>query len=154
MKTIDFNFDNVGGMSRLYLIGREDVGQVAWNHQRGIARISLRDRSAVYGIDTDNGDFSFSEKLTEDDAGPRYDVVLSGFIPRLDSVPDITVLERGEWLAVHVDGNGCILLSGTKEVPLGFHGEKTVSPRNGIAFELKGQEPSPSVPIDRRAFYI
>ena len=103
------------------------------------------------------GDVIYSENQTHDDDGDRFEVQVGGFIPR-QSDPLLTrQLERGEWLVVHQDCNGDILLSGTPDIPLCFSSGKTTgSPteRNGNNFSFAATQAAPSVHIDRRAFYI
>lgn len=154
MKTIDFSFDNVGGMSRLWLIGAGNVLRLDRNFVQDVWRLSLRTREEVYRLDTTQGDYSFTERLTEDEKGRRYEVFIGGFVPRLDHVCEVERLERGAWLALHIDGNGCILLSGTPSFPLRFSGQKTQKPSNGTNFELRGTLPGPSLRVDGRAFYL
>ena len=148
MKTIEFNFDNVGGMSRLYLIDVGGMIRVDTNATDGRVRPVLANDARVYNIEVYGGDaFQFTENMTLEDGGEAFAVSISGFIPRLDNLVTVTELERGEWIAVHRDANGTILMSGTREVPLRFVTSKstgTPATRNATAFTLQATEPEAS----------
>jgi len=152
MKTIEFNFDNVGGMSRLYLIEAADVLRVDTNVANRCVRPVLDDFARVYNIEVYGGDdFQFTEDMTLEEGGLAYAVSISGFIPRMDNLVTVAELERGEWIAVHRDANGTVLMSGTREVPLHFISSKntgTPSTRNGTAFRLQATEAMSSMIVD------
>lgn len=148
MKTIPFNFDNVGGMARLYLIEAAGMQRVDTNVSDGTVRPVLASGTLVYYIDVYGGDaFQFTEEMTLEDGGECYAVSITGFIPRMDNLIDVAELEQGEWIAVHQDANGTILMSGTKEVPLRFVTTKNTgnaSVRNATGFKLQATEPAES----------
>ena len=149
MKTIEFSFDNIGGMSRLYLIDVAGLVRVDTNVSNGSVCPVLASGAHIYNIEVYGGDdFHFSEQMSLEDAGEAYDVNISGFIPRMDNLMTVTELERGEWLAIHKDANGTILMTGTREVPLRFITNKDTgiaASRNAVAFSLEAIEPTPSV---------
>ena len=148
MKTIAFDFDNVGGMSRLYLIDVAGISRVDTNVTDGRVRPVITLGTRVYKIEVYGGnDFQFSEVMSIEDGGNTFAVNISGFIPKMDNLVDMDILERGEWVAVHQDANGNILLTGTRQVPLRFVTNKntgTASTRNATAFSLQATEPEPS----------
>lgn len=153
MKTIEFNFDNVGGMSRLYLIEAAGVLRVETNVANRCVRPVLDDYACVYNIEVYGGDaFQFTEDLTLNDGCEAFAVSISGFIPRMDNLVTVAELEQGEWIAVHRDANGTVLMSGTREVPLHFVTSKntgTLSKRNATAFRLQATEAMPSMIVDK-----
>lgn len=153
MKTIEFNFDNVGGMSRLYLIEAKGLVRMETNVANRCVRPVLDDYACVYNIEVYGGDaFQFSEEMTQEDGGEAFAVGISGFIPRMDNLVTVAELERGEWIAVHEDANGTVLMSGTREVPLHFVTSKstgTPSARNATAFRLQATEAMPSMIVDK-----
>ena len=148
MKAISFNFDNVGGMSRLYLIDVGGLARVDTNLTDGRVRPVLASGARVYNIEVYGGeDFQFTEQMALEDEGETFNVSIIGFIPRMDNLVTVAELECGEWIAVHEDANGTVLMSGTREVPLRFVTSKstgTPATRNATAFTLQATEPEPS----------
>ena len=157
MNRIDFDFDNVGGISRMFAIDVRGVHALTHNLLTGLYRLSLHRGAIVIEIPVYAPEATdFSERQQLDDAGEVYKVSISGFIPRQNSslVPQ---LERGSWIVVHQDANGDTLLSGSVDVPLVFTSSKSAGGdggKNGNAFTFSGTEPSPSVLLDTRAFYL
>ena len=49
---------------------------------------------------------------------------------------------------MHRDRNGCVLLSGSKDVPLLFSSVRSTGGMNGNAFKFSGQESGPSVEVE------
>ena len=148
MKTIEFDFDNVGGLTHLYLIDVAGLERVDTNVSDGKVKPVITSGTRIYNIEVYGGnDFKFSEVMSIEDSGNVFAVTIAGYIPRLDSLVEVDVLERGEWIAVHQDANGNILLTGTRDVPLRFVTTKntgTASTRNATAFSLQASEPTPS----------
>lgn len=148
MKTIAFDFDNVGGLTHLYLIDVAGLERVDTNVSDGKVRPVIASGTRVYNIEVYAGnDFKFNETMSIEDSGNVFAVTIAGYIPRLDSLVDVDVLERGEWIAVHQDANGNILLTGTRDVPLRFVTNKSsgsAAGRNATAFSLEASEPTAS----------
>lgn len=155
MKEIDFRFDNVGGMTALYLLPPSDIRRIDENPSSGTVVPIMRSRANIYRLTVFDGDaFSFEENMSIEDGGSAFDVTISGVLPRLDNMASVAELEQGEWLAVHQDANGTILLSGSKEVPLRFITQKKsggATSRNGVAFTLQATEPEASRVCEGRA---
>ena len=155
MKTIDFNFDNVGGMAHLYLLEAAAISAINTNVSSGKVLPVLENGATIYNIIVYGGDsFVFSEVMSVEDSGDVFNVAISGFIPKLDNLVDIAKLEKGEWLALHQDANGNIILSGTRDVPLRFLSSKSTgsgSAKNATAFTLQAKEPSPSMMAESAA---
>ena len=154
MKTIDFNFDNVGGMAHLYLIEAAAISAVNTNVSSGKVLPVLDNGATIYNIKVYGDSFVFSEVMSVEDSGDVFNVIISGFIPKLDNLVDIAKLERGEWLALHQDANGNIILSGTRDVPLRFLSSKSTgsgSAKNATAFTIQGKEPTPSMMAESAA---
>lgn len=158
MNRIDFDFDNVGGISRMYAIDVRGVHALTPNVLTGRYRLSLHRDAAVIEIPVYAPDStSFSERQQLDDAGDVFHVSISGFIPRQNGAGLVQALERGSWLVIHQDANGDILLSGSVDVPLVFTSDKSSGGDgglNGNSFTFSAVEPAPSVLIDTRAFYL
>lgn len=156
MKTLEFDFDNVGGITRLYAVQTSALRRLDTNPLTGLSRLSLYPDAEVVEIPVYNN-VLFSEVQSEEDGGSVFAVQITGFIPRQENVLLISTLERSDWLVVHQDANGDILLSGTTDIPLMFASNKTTGSdgeRNGNNFTFSASLPTPSVHIDNRAFYI
>lgn len=154
MKTIDFDFDNVGGMAHLYLIDAAAISAINTNVSSGKVLPVLDNGATIYNIKVYGEGFVFSEVMSIEDSGNVFNVAISGFIPKLDNLVDIAKLEKGEWLALHQDANGNIILSGTRDVPLRFLSSKSTgsgSAKNATAFTLQAKEPSPSMMAESAA---
>ena len=152
MKKIDFDFDNVGGLAHLYLIDASALLRCDVNVKNGYVRPVIASENMIYDIAVYAGDnFAFTENLLEEDTGEVYDVAISGFIPKMDNIMTVAEMERKEWIAVHQDANGNLLISGTKEMPLRFITNKTTGTaptRNATAFTLVGKLTCPSKACD------
>lgn len=148
MKTIDFSFDNVGGMARMYLLPAAGLLRVDTDAADGSALPVLVPGITIYNIEVWGGEsFRFTEPMEMQFGEATFNPSISGFIPRLDNLQEIAELEQGEWICVHQDANGTVLMSGTKDVPLRFVTEKgsgTPSGRNATAFTLQATEAEPS----------
>ena len=159
MKTIDFDFDNVGGISSIYAFPPQDVQSVLLQPSKGTAKLTFNEDANIIQLPVyAPNSTSWSEDHTVGDAGDMYAVAISGFIPRHASSQLVNELSRGKWMVVHQDANGDIVLSGTTEVPLTFTSGKTTgtdgSTRNGTAFTFAANEPTPSILIDPTALSL
>lgn len=159
MKTIDFNFDNVGGVTSIYAFPPQAVQSIILQPSSGKAQLTLNANANIIQLPVyAPTSTSWTEEHTVDDAGDTYAVAITGFIPRHENTQVVNELTRGKWMVVHQDANGDILLSGTVEVPLTFTSSKTTgtdgSTRNGTSFTFAANEPSPSILIDPIAFSL
>ena len=153
MKTFDFDYDNLSGISLMYAIPIssfysciKDPIQQTYQLQLGAA-VNIID-IPVYSDDS----FSFSESQSVEDGGDLWNVSVSGIIPKRCQLTEslMNILERGEWLVLHRDANGTIVLSGTTDVPLKFTHARTTGSTgdmNGSQFTFSAKEPSPPVVI-------
>lgn len=159
MKTIDFSFDNVGGISSIYAFPPQDVQSILLKPSTGTARLTLQANANIIQLPVyAPASTSWTEEHRVEDAGDTYAVAISGFIPRHAGIKEVNELSRGKWMVVHQDANGDVVLSGTPEVPLTFTSAKTTgtdgSTRNGTAFTFAANEPTPSILIDPQAFSL
>ncbi len=145
MKTMTFDFDNVGGLSHLYLIEASKVTAINKNVNDG--RVVPVFSGTVYNIIVYGSGFAFEENMSLTDQGNIFDVKIDGFIPRLENIIDIATLEKGQWIAIHQDSNGNVLLSGTRDIPLRFISKKSTQ-RNVTAFSLAAKESHPSLVVE------
>lgn len=158
MKTIELRFDNVGGMTHLYLFAANGLLRLDTSVTDGKVRPVLASGTTLYNIEVLAADsFQFSEQMDLADGGEVFDVDISGFIPRMDNNVQVQELEQGEWIAIHQDANGCILMSGSKDVPLRLISDKTTgtsSIKNATKFNLKGLEPRASLVVDEQLLFM
>lgn len=133
MVTIDFDFENVGGLNQCYAIPAAAfkgtrVNLINNTHQLK-TMLSNTEIIAIpmYADDT----FSFTEEDEEEDGNKFWNPVIEGIIPKFGLNNDtIEKLARGEWIVLHEDNNGVVRLSGTEEIPL----RCTTLPATGRAF--------------------
>ena len=157
MKKIEFNFDQVNGMSHIYAVHVDSIRDVSINPLTGLARISLTSYEDVVEIPVySQADTSYSERQQTEEGVDRYDVAIGVFLPRHANPQIVQILERGEWMVIHQDANGDILASGTEEIPLLFaSGRQTGgNTATGNYGEFTAVEPEPSLNVDPDGFYI
>ena len=109
MRTLTFDFDNIGGIQHVYAIPAEVFQAITINYatlRRALRMLSADDvvKIPVYADES----FSFEEPHGRDDHGDYWQPSISGIIPAasFDNAQLIETLERGEWVVVHVDQNG------------------------------------------------
>ena len=153
MKTIQFDFDNRPGISRMYAIPVASFLRLRKDYRKRTTHLEVKDRDNIIDIPVHTSSFMFKEDQSTEVAGETYNIVVSGSIPKISGVNRSTVytLEHGEWLVLHQDNNGTIHLSGTVDDPLSFHsGKSTGSGADGIngnVFSFSGITPDSSVII-------
>lgn len=153
MEKVNLFSDNIGGISKIYVISPECVSRIIENEVTNKSFLVLKNRNKIFEILADE-DFEFKEIEQETDDGISYNTSLEGFISKIDknssSILEKLVLNR--WMLVHQDGNGEIWLSGSKEFPLTFSYSRTSgkrpNDRNCASFILEGVQANPSVRIE------
>jgi hypothetical protein len=155
MKTLDFDFDNIGGISAVYAIPVTSLLRIRHDRVTGKYHPEFTNRDAIVRIPIYADDtYQFEEQQSHDDGGELYAVSLSGVIPKMSDVNAavIRVLENGEWYVLHQDRNGCVILSGSSSVPLRFLSArstgKSVEELNGNSFTFSASEPDASLIVE------
>lgn len=154
MKTIQFDFDNVGGITRVYAIPVTSFLRLRKDYINEKQYLEVRRRTDIVAIPVyADSSFSFNETQSQEEGGDLWTVEITGLIPKRSRLNEITVriLERGEWLVLLQDCNGDIVLAGTTEMPLRFSSARTTGTEteiNGNRFTFAGVEPDPSVIVD------
>jgi hypothetical protein len=154
MKSISFDFDNVGGISRLYAIPPSSFVRIRRDYVNSITYLECRDYASIIEIPiyTDNT-FSFNENQTFDAPGDGYSIEISGIVPKMMPVnsSDIGLLERGEWYVLCEDRNGNVKFAGDEDVRLKFISKKSSGAafidHNQISFTFSCLQENPSVDI-------
>ncbi len=153
MKRISYSFDNVGGLGKIVAIPVEVFNRLRPNFSNDTLQVSVSDEDELVELPVVYNDaFVFKEVQDLGDGGHLWDVEISGLIPRNDTDQGLRrQLERGQWLVMHRDRNGCVLLSGSKDVPLLFSSGRSSGDgkgMNGDSFRFHGQEDGPSVEVE------
>ena len=155
MKTLTFDFDNIGGIQHVYAIPAEVFQAITVNYatlRRALSMLSTTDvvKIPVYADES----FSFQEPHGRDEHGDYWQPSISGVIPAasFDNANLIETLERGEWVVVHIDQNSVQRVSGDEETPLIFQSTADTgtmyADRNGCSFTFTGKLGHPSYIID------
>lgn len=155
MRTLTFDFDNIGGIQHVYAIPAEVFQAITINYatlRRALRMLSADDvvNIPVYADES----FSFEEPHGRDDHGDYWQPSISGIIPAasFNNAQLIETLERGEWVVVHVDQNGIERVSGDEDTPLIFGSTASTgslhTDRNGCSFSFTGKLGHPSHIID------
>lgn len=155
MKTINFDFENVGGVRECYAIPPSSFKRIRTDYVNNLNYIELSDRTNIIAIPMyANDTFVFSEEKTIAEGGEYWDVDIEGVIPKLCNMNKslLATLERGEWMVLSKDNNDVVHLSGSVDVPLRFDDTKSsgtsYTDRNGISFKFIGKQPCESVIIE------
>ncbi len=121
MKTINKQYENMGGLLKLWAIPPADVSvsgdQVTINTDANMISIHVKEDSG-----------SFDEDLSRSFTGSSYKVELKATVPcdTKETLALISELERkNKYLVIYLDGNGNYKLAGTKDVPLRFLAKAT-----------------------------
>jgi hypothetical protein len=155
MKTLTFDFDNIGGIQHVYAIPAEVFQAITVNYatlRRAISMLSTTDvvKIPVFADES----FSFQEPHARDEHGDYWQPSISGVIPAASfaNADLIETLERGEWVVVHIDQNSVQRVSGDEETPLIFQSTADTgtmyADRNGCSFTFTGKLGHPSYIID------
>lgn len=156
MKTIQFDFDNVGGITQVYAIPISSFLRLRQDYINEMQYLEVRQRTDIIAIPVyADSSFTFNETQSLEDGGDLWAVEVAGLIPKRSKLNEKTVctLERGEWLVLFQDNNGSVVLSGTIDVPLRFLSAKATGSDieiNGNRFTFSGMEPEPSILIDNK----
>ena len=152
MKSINFDFDNLGGLSKIYAIPPSSFVRIRTDYDDNTRSLELRRRDGIIEIPLYCDDsFLFSEELLDNDAGDGYSVSIEGVIPKhsLMNSRDIEILERGSWYILSEDSNGTVRLSGDENVLMKFITKKSTGKkpgsRNGISFSVSCVQQDSSV---------
>lgn len=151
MKTLNFNFDNVSGISLMYAIPVSSFHQCIQDPITGYGSLSLVNPDNIIDIPIYIGDRFTQEEVHQlADGGDCWDVSISGIIPTRCQLNEKTIhsLERGEWLTLTQDSNGVITLMGSVDVPLKFTHTRTTGTSgdmNGSSFVFSARQPEPSI---------
>lgn len=157
MREICLKSENVSGLSRIIAIPVAVFNRLK---RVGLAQIvSVSDEASLVKVPVaDDMSFVFDEQQRVENGSNLYEIAISGFIPRVDSSPDIRrVLERGEWLVFCSDNNGAHRLCGTKLVPMRFVSHRSTgcaSGMNCINFSFQCTQEMPTEIVDESRFVI
>lgn len=153
MKAISYNPSSVGGLSNIYAIHVENFIKVAVNLQTKKKTVIVKDLNDVIELPCFEDRSAYKEDESMEEAGKLYTIEINGFIP--GNATDVITrrrLERGQWLVMHQDANGNVLLSGTQDNPLIFRSSRTSggsrSASSGNSHSFYGATSAPSVCID------
>jgi len=119
---MQLNFDNRGGISRIYAIPAKDVLRIRNNWVFGNVTPELIRRDGIIELPIYAGQtYNFREEHSIAKHGNRYDISITGIIPSQYASEDmIETLRNGEWIVLHQDACGRIRLSGTQVIPLRY----------------------------------
>ena len=143
---MQFQFDNRGGIRRIYAIPKEDFLSIDSTRSLGNVKIRLGREDRIVELPYYAGqNYSFTEEHSLTENGDRYAVNISGVIPsQLLDTNTTENLRRGEWLVLHQDTRGIVRLSGTQLVPLRFSSKRATGADakelNGDAFSFTATE--------------
>ena len=154
MKTLKFDFDNMGGCCRLFAIPPSSFLRIREDYVQGLHHLECTNYSDIIDIPVNaDGTFYFNENHGLEDPGDGYSVEVGGVIPKLmmDNAADIEKLERGEWYVLSQDNNGVVRLAGDEDVKMNLITQKTTgllaADRNQIAFTFSCLQENPSINI-------
>lgn len=155
MKTIKFDFwTNLGGISKIYAIPPSSFFRVRTNYTKGLKYLDLRNTGDIIDIYCTDETVSFTEEKSQPSAGSLYNPIISGVIPRSNSLnqQQLTRLESGVWLLLFIDNNDNLRLSGNEQNQLVFNRNEatgaTLVTRNQITFTFEGFQSQPSCFIE------
>lgn len=152
MKQPIFDFDNIGGICKLYAIPLSSFLRIRKDYGADTDHLEVKQRESIIELTVWGEGFDFVEEHINDARGDGYEISISGFIPKISANKHIVeTLERGEWLVLFQDSNGDVKLSGQEEIPMKFMSKKTTGKTyasfNNISFSFSCVQPDPSVNI-------
>lgn len=154
MKTLEFDYYNVGGLLHVYAIPPTSLRRIRKDYVGGLNYIELQQRDDVIEIPVlPDSSYSFSEDKEFADGGDSWNIAVSGIIPKMQTGNSdmMELLDRGEWYVLAVDQNGEAHLCGTETCLMRFDRNGTTggtyAERNGISFTFTCRQESPSVYI-------
>ncbi len=152
MKTVQFDFSNIGGLLSLYAFPLSSVLSLKREYPLYSYTLLLQNETEVIALPVfANDTYSFTEEQVDSEAGDGWSISIEGVIPKraLKNEEMIHVLERGEWYVVAVDQNGTAHLCGDEETLLRFRTNKTTgasaADRNQIAFTFTCLQANPTL---------
>ena len=150
MRTINLPLDNVGGLSDIYLICTDNILRYYRDYLGVDMTLKSYEDYIVLPYRADDT-YVFTEKMTIEEAGPTFEVIIEGVIPTSLEDNDTIIREiiSKQWLAVTKDNNGEMKLVGSKEVPLSFSFDYTTGKkgeRNGLSFSVSSKQSHRSFP--------
>lgn len=150
MKTIIFDFcENLGGLSKMYAIPPASFEKLTHNHTQKQIFLNITSYEDVIEIYCIPDTMQFSEEKTQPSAGPTYNPVVTGIIPKANELnqQQLTILESNYWLLLFEDNNGKVRLAGDEHSYLIFtRTESTgqnIQNRNQIQFTFSGLQSHP-----------
>ncbi len=154
MKSLNFDFDNLGGVQSLFAIPATSLQRIRTDYNTGLNYLELKNRDDIielphYANDT----YSFAENHKKSDAGDAWEITIEGVAPKqcIANADLIEKLERGEWYVLALDNNGEAHWCGQEETMMLFSTSKntgkSITERNEIAFSFSNIQTIPSVYI-------
>lgn len=152
MKTINFDFDNLGGLSQLFAVPPGSFVRIRKDYIQKLNYLELRKRDDIISIPVYADDtYMYNEDKETTDAGDSWSVSVEGVVPKNTSVNTevIEILERGAWYVLAIDSNGEVHWCGQEETLMIFNSQKTsgqsATARNGIIFTFSCVQDEPTV---------
>lgn len=152
MKAINYDFDNLGGLLKLYAIPPSSFVRVIQEYASQQNRLELRNREDIMEIPVyADSTYSYSEDKEVNDAGDCWNVSIEGVIPKTCSGNHrmLETLERELWYVLAVDGNGEAHWCGQEDALLIFNTHKSsgksAADRNGTTFTFSCIQDEPTI---------
>lgn len=160
MKKLIFDFENIGGVSRLFAIPPSSFERIRRDYVAKMNYLECKNMADIMEIPIyADGTFYFNEDQSFEAAGDTYAVEIGGVIPKMmmGNASDIECLERGTWYVLLQDMNGEVRLSGDEQVKMKFLTKKgtgnSAVNRNQIAFTFTCRQENPSVYLELDDMY-
>lgn len=155
MKKLIFDFENIGGVSRLFAIPPSSFERIRRDYAKKLNYLECKNMADIIEIPIyADSTFYFNEDQSFEAAGDTYSVEIGGVIPKMmmSNASGIECLERGSWYVLLQDMNGEVRLSGDEQVKMKFLTKKSTGNsavnRNQIAFTFTCRQENPSVYIE------
>lgn len=150
MEAITFDFcDNLGGLAKMYAISPVSLESITHNYTQKQSFLNITSDEDMIEIYCTPDTMQFSEEKTQPSAGPTYNPVVTGIIPKANELnqEQLTRLESNYWLLLFEDNNGKIRLAGDEDSHLVFtRTESTgqnIQNRNQLQFAFSGLQSHP-----------
>lgn len=151
MKAITFDFcDNLGGLAKMYAIPLASLENITHNYTQKQSFLNITDDENMIEIYCTPDTMQFSEEKTQPSAGPTYNPVIIGTIPKAHELnqEQLIRLESDYWLLLFEDNNGKMRLAGDEDSLLVFtrieSTGQSIQNRNQIQFTFSGFQSHPS----------
>jgi len=152
MKTINFDFDNLGGLQHVYAIPPTAFLKISKNYVNDQNFLELQQKESIIDLPVyANDTYIYNEEKSTSDAGDCWEVNIEGVIPKLnpDNQSIIEELERGLWYVVAQDANGEFHFCGQEDAWMLFTSNKTsgksASNLNGLTFSFSCVQDEPTI---------